>query len=938
MAENFERGSQFSLDFGGVNPFVLRKRLKWGALVVGLILLFVLLSLLRSIYTDWLWYGELGFRSVFIKVLVTRIVLFVLGGVIFGVLAGISLYFANRVSQGTEQIPLPQATSDFLRRFIKWGAVAAAAVLSAIFGALVAGEWQVFLRFESAVSFGATEPVYNKDVSFYVFSLPLYDFIQGWFLGAAIVILLATLALYFVNFSMRGVGILITPGVRVQVSIIAAAIMLILGLGHWLDRWGLLLSDRGLVFGAAYTELHALKPALLILTIISIASAVLILVNAYMRGIRLLIGAVVLWIVMAIVLGIAWPNVVQRFTVNPNEFVKELPYIERNIEFTRKGFGLGDVAERLYPADPTLTAEMVRDNPETIDNIRLWDHGPLSDVYKQIQLIRPYYDFKDADVDRYVVDGRYRQVMLAAREVAQEKLDPEAQTWVNERLRYTHGFGIAMSPVTEFTPEGRPEFFARDIPPDGVYTIQSKSPVGEPDTIISNPRIYYGEKTTEYVIVNTKTDELDYQAEGGELRSIKYYGVGGVSLGSFIRRLAYTWQMGDINILITGETTADSRIQYRREIQERISTIVPFLHLDKDPYLVAAEGALFWIQDAYTLSDRYPYSDPNPGGIDIGRFNYIRNSVKVTVDAFNGTVRFYVVDPADPLIQTYQSIFPKLFTPLDAMPLSLRAHLRYPQDMFGFQAGKYLKYHMLVPQDFYNLEDIWSIPSEKFGQKRGDLQPVDPYYVIMKVPGEEREEFVLLLPFTRNEPPIMAGWLAARNDGEAYGELVAFTFPKDRQVDSPEQIEAKIDNDEYISQWQTLRCVEGSGSTCIRGNLLVIPLAVGDAFGLLYAEPLYLLAEGVEFPELKQVILATQEKVVMEASVSEAIKSLTGFSRAATPTTVDAQQPAPAETVAPADSVRAGIESLADAIEELKKGLSGLEEALEQLNELVGDQ
>ena len=933
MAASFERDSDFTLDFRNAIPTQLGDKIKWVVLAAGLILLFILLTLARSFYTDWLWFTELGYRSVYVKILLTRVVLFIVGAVIFAVPVAVSLYLAKRLSRGPEELPLPQATRDLLRRLIFWGTIAAAGVLSVIFGALVASQWELFLRFESAVSFGIADPVFNKDVSFYVFSLPVYDFIQGWLLGAAIVTLLASLGLYFINFSFRGVGFLITPGLKVHISIIAALVMIILGFGHWLDRWSLLLSDQGAVFGATYTDLNARKPALLILTFIAFASGILILINAYMRGIRLLAGGVALWVVMSLVLVVVWPNAMQRFTVNPQEFAKEQEYIDRNIEFTRAGFGLGTILEEAYAPEPDLTAELISQNLETVDNIRLWDHSPLSSVYRQIQLIRPYYDFKDADVDRYMVGGRKRQVMLAAREVAQEKLDPDAQTWVNTKLRYTHGFGVAMSPVTEFTTEGRPEFFASDIPSDGTIAIQSTPAVGEPETVISNPRIYYGEKTIDYVIVNTNRDELDYQAEGGELKGIKYFGIGGVPISSRLRRLAYAWQFGDVNILITGNITAGSRIQYRREIQDRISTLAPFLRLDDDPYIVAAEGGLFWIQDAYTLSDHFPYSDPVG---DTAGFNYIRNSVKVTVDAFNGTVRFYNVDPSDPLVQTYERIFPDLFLPIEDLPPSLASHLRYPQDLFGFQASKYLRYHMLSALDFYNLEDLWNIPEEKFGQS-GVLQDVKPYYVIMKLPGESTEEFVLLLPYTRNEPPILAGWLAARNDGDSYGELRAFSFPKDKQVDSPEQIEAKIDNDPAISEWFTLRCQEGS--TCIRGNLLVIPMASGDSSSLLYVEPVYLQAEGVEFPELKMVILATQNKVVMEASVPEAVAALTGFIRAEAAAEVDDGPTTSGEAVAPPGTVQTGIESLDMAIEELKKSLSTLEEALQSLKaELAGGQ
>ena len=926
MSSYFQEESGLSVDLAGSIPAQIREKWKWLLVVAAAVLVFVLLNFLRGAYTDWLWFGELGFRAVYIKVLVAKVVLFLVWGGVFGVLAGVSLYLAYRLSAGAEESPLPQATADFLRRLIFWGTIAGGALLSVVFGVFAAAEWELFLRFWNAVSFGDTDPVFNRDVSFYVFSLPLYDFVRGWLFNASIVILISTGVLYFVRFSFRGVGFEFTSSLKVHVSVIVAVIFLLLAAGHWLDRWDLVLSDQGAVFGAAYTDINARSPALLILTVIAAAVAVLMLVNAYMRGFRLAVGGIALWLVLLVVLQLLWPRTMQRLTVNPNEFVKEREYIARNIDFTRRGYDLAGVTVRPYPVAPALSEGLIADNLQTVDNIRLWDHGPLLNVYRQIQQIRPYYDFQDADVDRYTVDGEYRQVMLAAREVAHEKLEDDAQRWINTRLRFTHGFGVAMSPVTDFTPEGRPEFFAKDIPSDGVIRVQG-SEDAEPDILIENPRIYYGEKTTDYVIVNTATDELDYQAKGGELKSNRYDGNGGVPLGSMIRRLAYAWEFTDINIPITREITSGSRIQYRRDIQERVSTVAPFLQLDRDPYIVAAGGQLFWVQDAYTASDRYPYSTPHPNG-----FNYIRNSVKVVVDAYNGDLTFYVADPGDPIVRMYQAVFPDLFTDLDDMPHDLREHLRYPQDLFGFQAATYLRYHMLDPLDFYNLEDIWSIPNEKFGQS-GDLRPVLPYYVIMKIPGEEREEFVLLIPYTRNEPPILAGWLAARSDGENYGELVAFDFPKDRQVDSPQQVEAKIDNDPAISEWFTLHCQEGSD--CIRGNLLVIPMASGDEFGLLYAEPIYLRAEGFEFPELKKVILATGDRVVMEDSVPEAIAALTGFTgRPAVP-----GEPSGPDTPAsrvPDQRIGDEIDRLTEAIEAIKQELDNLEESLKRLSDLAG--
>ena len=900
---------------------------KWVAFAVIAVVLFSLFIFGRSVFTDWLWFDNLGYRGIFVKVLMTRITLFAIGAVAMAVIAGASIFAAGRLSRGSVALPLPDDLLSFMSRALLSISAGVVAVLAVIFGTIMAARWEIFLRFSNAASFGQTEPVFGQDAGFYVFTLPMLSFLQGWVLGMLLLTLIITVAFYFLRYSMQGRRLdLNETGVKIHLSILAALVMFTIGFGHWIDRWDLLLSAEGAVFGAAYADVNARMPAMLIMTIIAVAAGILMLANTYFSGRRLLIGAFALWFVANIVLGTLWPNLIQQFTVNPNEFVREAQYIERNIQFTRMAYGLDRVSEEFYPAETEVNTEVIRRNPQTINNIRLWDYRPLSDVYKQIQLIRPYYDFRDADVDRYEVGGELRQVLLSAREVAPEKLDAGTQNWTNTRLVYTHGMGIAMSPVTEFTPEGRPEFFAKDIPAEGVIPIQAVDAEGEPELLVTNPRIYYGENTIDYVIANTLQEELDYQTESGDLFRTNYDGHGGVQLSSIFRRMAYAWQFADVNILISGQITGDSRLQYRRAIQDRIHTVAPFLLLDKDPYVVAAEGGLFWVQDAYTHTDRYPYSDPLGGDL-----NYMRNSVKITVDAFTGDLRFYVWDETDSIIRTYERIFPDLFLSQNEMPESLRSHVRYPQDFFRIQAEKYLRYHMQEPQNFYNNEDLWAVAEEKFGQ--GDaLNQVEPYYVIMKLPGEEKEEFVLLLPYTPNERQNLIGWLAARSDGESYGRLIAFNFPKDRQIDGPAQIEARIDNDQDISAWFTLRCT--AGSECLRGNLLVIPVDQG----IIYAEPVYIRAEGVNFPELKRVILATGDKVVMEDSLNEALSALTGSASFVT----DAQdrQPAgtPTQPTTSGGAVEATVETLQEAIEDVKRNLSELEKALDRLTETLGNQ
>ena len=936
MAEDFERNGEPPIDIIRNIPTNFGPFLKWGAVLALIVAIFVISTIGRSIYTDLLWYDGLGFQSVYTKILSTKIIMFLVGMVIFAPIVSVSLWFGFKQSKGEVTLPLPPELIVVLNKAVIFGTIGAGAILSIVFGTVFSSRWELFLRFRNATEFSLVEPVYSKSVSFYVFDLPILTFVQGWLLGALIVVLLATVALHFVNYSLRGVSFTLTPMMKLHLSIIGALIMFTLAWGHWLDRWELVLSDRGAIFGAVFADLNARQPALLIMTIIATASGILMLVNTYMRGLRIPVGAVALWVVLALLLGAAWPALIQRFSVTPNEFVKEAEYIGRNIEFTRIGFALDGIEERFYPAETEITADLIRENITTINNIRLWDPRPLADVYRQIQAIRPYYDFIDADMDRYTLGGEYRQVAVSAREIAPEGLSAESQTWVNTKLVYTHGMGIAMSPVTDFTPEGRPTFFAKDIPNDGTIPVGIEGSIGGPDLVVENPRIYYGENTLHHIVANSATEELDYQTSGDDLIRNRYDGTGGVRMSSIFRKLAYTWQIGDFNLLISNQITGDSRLQYRRSIEERIATVAPFLILDADPYIVVENGKLTWLQDAYTATDKFPYSDPS-GDIETGTFNYMRNSVKITMDAYNGDLTFYIWDTTDPIIQTYAKIFPDLFTDGSEMPAGLREHVRYPLDFFAVQAEKYIKYHMQDPQNFYNNVDLWETPNEKFGQS-DTFQPVRPYYVIMKLPGEVKEEFVLLFPYTPSQRKNLIGWMAARSDGEHYGKLLAFNFPKDLNVDGPEQVEARIDNDQDISAWFTLRC--SAGSVCIRGNLLVIP--IGNS--LLYAEPVYIRAEGVNFPELKRVILVTADKVVMEDSLELALAELTD-DRSFVAGSGDSPSSAGPTTTTPAattpegsDTIGGQIGTVSDALDSIKLDIETLEEALERLKELTGGQ
>lgn len=880
--------------------------LKWGLAIIAVVFLLVGLNLLRGIYTDWLWFNNLEFLDVFTTVLWTRIWLFFVGVALFGVLVIASVVLVRRHSRGESVLPLPPETLRLLDRLLLVGIILGAILLTIIFGAMAASRWELVLRLANSTSFGVADPVFQKDVSFFVFTLPVLDLIQGWFLAALIVLLLATGVMYFAYYTLRGVPFVVTPWVKGHLAVLGSLIFFDLAANHFLNRYGLLYSTGGAVFGATYADIYARMLAQVFLTAIAAASGVLLLVTMLpalrgAKGTRLIIGAVGLWLLAIIVAGNLYPTFVQRFTVQPSELQRETPYIERNIQFTRAAFGLGPdrVEQRSYSARVEISAEDVSANPETVGNLRLWDPRPLKDTYNQIQHLRLYYSFFDVDVDRYQIGDEYRQVLIGARELYPENLPPEAQRWVNQRLQYTHGYGAAASPVTEFTGEGRPAFFVQDVPPRGPLEI-------------TRPEIYYGENTSNYVIVNTLTEEFDRPTVEDRPVYVRYQGRGDVRLGSLLRRLAYAWQFADVNILISGQITRESRILYNRDIQERISKVAPFLALDSDPYLVVEDGGLVWIQDAYTVTDRYPYSRPYKG-----TFNYIRNSVKVVISAYDGSMDFYVADATDPLIQAYDKIFPTLFKPLDQMSPFLKAHLRYPEDLFSIQAETYLQYHMTDPTVFFNKEDQWSIPSEVYF---GTPQPVEPYYVIMKLPGEKDAEFVLILPFTPAEKPNMVAWLAARMDGPHYGKLLTFTFPRGVQIDGPAQIEARINNDTEISQQFTLW--DQAGSMVIRGNLLVVP--IGES--ILYVEPIYLQAEELALPELKRVILASSKKVVMEPSLGEALASLLGAPTAPPPTV-------PEPVVLP--EMAQQLERIQEVLRSLRQGLTSLEEAVSQLTQLI---
>ena len=877
----------------GVSDVVLRRVRNGCITAVGLLFAFLLLWWLRTVYTDLLWYDELGYRSVFTKILVIKLWLFVSGTVVTAAALVVNFYFVFRFSRGPSTLPVNDETMRLLRALLVAAVVITVLTAAPVFGSAAAGRWETFLLFLNKVSFGMSDAEFGQDLSFFIVTLRMLNFVQSWVMGILITSVVMSLLLYAGIYGLRGLNFFLAPRMLKHIGILGGLLMLIIAAGHVLSIYELVVSQGGLVAGAGYADIHARIPVLWLMTSIAALGAGAFFVSNYFGGLRLMAGSFSLWVIMVLLANLAFPALFQRFQVDPNEFEQEHIYIERNIESTRAAYQLNLVEEIALPAVGDIDADVIANNRAVIDNIRLWDVEPLQDAYNQLQFMELYYNFLNMDSDRYIVDGKLRQVLLAARELDPENLPADARNWVNRRLQYTHGFGVAMSPATGFTPdEGRPEFFIQDIPIRGEIPIE-------------RPELYYGESPAPFAIVNSTAPEIDPSGS-----NLHYDGDGGVNLGSTFRRLAYAWQFADINILLSDQISSDTRIQYRRQISERVGVLAPFLTMDDDPYpVVDRAGKMWWMQDAFTSTGRYPYSTITEEG-----FNYIRNSVKAVVDAFSGEVFIYVMDPNDPLLQMYRRAFPSLFLDFDQMPADLQAHIRYPNGIFSAQADMYLRYHITDAQVFFNQAEQWAIPQDnRFGQSSVE---VHPSYLILQMPGGDSEEFVLMLPFSpAGEKKNLVGWLTARNDGEHYGKLNAFTVPSDPQVDGPAQVEARIENDQNISQQFTLW--DGAGSQVVRGQLLVIP--VGDA--IIYVEPLYLQSEVLAFPELKKVILADGSNVVMADSVGEGLAMLLADKAALVSGGGQA-------TLDP-DDLR-GIE---DAFTDLDEALKELQEAVERLRE-----
>ncbi len=827
-------------------------RLLWFILLPFLVLIFFNWGL--GFFTDWLWYKSLDLDSVFFTRITASVGLFLAGGILFWIILAVNVLIARRLEpHGLVNTPLSEL-ADIIGMRLTTGILLFGALFAFFMGSAASSAWEEVLLYFNQTSFQVTEPIFGRDVGFYIFTLPVWQLARNWLMVTLVITLIATALVTGLGWrSWRA-----SSAVRAHLSGLGALILLLVAWQYRLDAFQLVYSTRGAVFGAGYTDVNAQLPAYNLLTLVTLIAAVLLLVNVVMRQAwRAIVIVLVVWVAVAVIAGNIYPGIVQRFQVSPNEYVREAPFIQNNIQFTRQAYDLDSVRSRDYEV-ANLTAEDLLSQPETIRNIRLWDYRPLLQTYNQIQALRQYYEFRDIDVDRYALEDGLRQVMLGARELVPEQLNVEAQTWVNRKLVYTHGYGVAVSPVARVTQDGLPDFLVKDIPPQG------KIP-------ITKPQIYFGEKTNDYVIVRTSVDEFDYPQGGGNVFTT-FEAETGIPIGSYLSRLLFALRFGDFNILLTDAIQPTSRLLWKRNIMERAQEVAPFLRFDGDPYIVIGEdGKLYWILDAFTTSNRYPYSTPinsrqNPL-LPRWRLNYIRNSVKIVTDAYTGEMRFYVVDPSEPIIAAYNRIFPALFTPLEEMPPDLLAHIRYPNSLFIIQAEIFRTYHMTDTREFYNREDLWEWPEEVF---QGEAILMEPYYVLMELPGEKELEFIQILPFTPANRENMIAWLAAQSAPEKYGEKLLFQFGKDSLVYGPKQIEARIDQDPVISAQLSLW--NQQGSQVIRGNLLVIP--IGDS--LLYVEPLYLQAANGKIPELKRVIVATTERVVMDENLGLALAQLFG--------------------------------------------------------------
>jgi uncharacterized membrane protein (UPF0182 family) len=824
-------------------------------IVAAFFVAMIVVPWLASFATDWLWFNEIGFKSVFITSLVWRVGLFFAGAAFTfayfygnvrlarGTGTGFPVLYVNRGDGVTVDV-----SRTFTRLFFP-----IAIVLSFVTAISFSASWMTVLKAMNGVAVGTTDTLFGRDISFYLFRLPLISAVLGTLITLTFLSFIAAVAMYWMrnDITLPPRRASAKPRAARHLGGLLALLFVLLGLRTWIvGTASLLYSTTGPLVGASYTDVNVALPGLYVSAIAALIAAAWIVAGVVREKLVWAgVSATIFYVVVSILARGIVPAAYQKLVVSPNELTREAPYLRTHIAATRKAWGLESVTSRDLSGEVQLTMADIKRNLATVDNVRLWERALLQQTFSQLQEIRTYYDFVSVDDDRYTVDGKYRQVHVAARELNSESLP--TRTFINERLTFTHGMGVTMAPVNQVTTEGLPVLFIKDLPP--VSTVSIK---------LTRPQIYYGELTNEYVFVGTKQKEFDYPAGETNIYT-NYTGRGGVPIGSFIRRLLYAFQLGSLKIILSDDIRGNARILYRRTVMERATTAMPFLDFDRDPYLMITDaGQLKWILDAYTESDAYPYSQRTADGT-----SYMRNSVKVVIDAYDGTVDAYIADPNDPVVKTYAQIFDGIFKPLTAMPADIRRHVRYPADLFRIQTLLHATYHMEQPETFYHREDQWQIPGSF---KQGTNE--NPYmrHIIMRLPGEKDPEFIFMTPFTPRGKDNLAAWMVARMDGENYGKLSVYRFPKQSLVYGPKQIANRINQDTEISRQITLW--DQRGSQVIRGELLVIPIEES----LIYVQPIYLRAEGGNIPELKRVVVAHENRVVMGESLEEGLDALFG--------------------------------------------------------------
>jgi len=926
------------VNIGGANTGNDRRGLSF--LVFVGIIGFSIARAVATFFTNYLWFDAVDLNSVWLKILITKSALVAATSLLAFAFIFINLRLAVRATPVMDifesfesQDPLSRFREFVNERFLKyrlWGAIG----LSLFLGAGASQLWEQVLLFINQKAFGVTDPIFQNDVSSYVFGLPLYRLFVSW--GFQLVIFTSFIIVLF--FIATGALQLrpgrlpeVSSGAKAHLSVLLAFVAVLKAFAYRLDSMELLYSPRGKVFGASYTDVVAHLPALNLLILISLFGAILLLVNIKRRGWLLPATAISLWLAVSIIVGGVVPAAIQRFRVLPDELNKELPYVENHINYTRLAYGLDSIEEKSFEASPNLTDNDISENAQTVDNIRLWDPTVLAETYSQLQEIRAYYALDEVDVDRYKINGELTQVMVSARELDQTNLP--AVGWVNERLQYTHGYGVVFSPANNVASQGQPDFYVKGVP--------ATTTVSELE--VEQPRIYFGEsaESVEYVVVNSLQEEVDYplSTEGQSVAYTNYSGDGGVGIGSFFRRLGFALRYSELNLLISNQLSDDSKLIMERNVVSRVKKAAPFLYTDNDPYLALIDGNLFWIIDMYTVSDKYPYAQPadtrrinENSGLPMN-FNYLRNSVKAVVNAYDGTMNFYVVDDNDPLISSYEDIFPNLFTPESSMSSELLDHIRYPEDLFTIQSDMYRDYHMTDPRVFYADEDPWVIPSDssttpRVATLRGEFteigfKPMLPYYLLMSLPGESDLSYLIFQPFNPENRPNMQSFLVADADPENYGQLIDFRLPKGEFVDGPSQVATRINQDPDISQIFTL--LDQQGSSVIKGNLFVVPINQS----ILYYQPIYLQGEQNPLPEFKFVVVVFQDRIIMEESLSEALESIFGEGFASD-TIEDTQGESPL------DLLEKATKAFEKAQQELQNGNLGLyQDLVEQAQQYV---